>query len=408
MSRERVIVLGAGIQGVCAALALQNHGWSVTLIDEAPDCMLRSSLRNEGKIHLGFVYANDSSFKTSLLMLRAGLRFTNLIEGWIGEHVAWHLLKSRPFTFLVSRGSLLSPEKILSSYERLQNAYRESFASERSNYLGDTLVELWREIPLHSLSNLIRADSSLKAIETVEASIDLVRFRELMRSSLIASSKVETLYGHQVEFVTRTSDGFRVEGVNSERSKWDRSAEIVVNCLWEGRLKIDQLLGITPARKWVYRLKHRLLGELPRSLSALPSLTLVLGPFGDIVVNPSRRTYVSWYPACMQGWSTDLSPPKVWDKACKGESTGQRAEVISQEALSAFDEFVPGMLNFEVDEVDAGVIFSWGESDIDDPESELHRRHEIGIHCHDGYFSIDTGKFTCAPLFAEQLVSKIR
>jgi hypothetical protein len=59
--------------------------------------------------------------------------------------------------------------------------------------------------------------------------------------------------------------------------------------------------------------------------------------------------------------------------------------------------------------VDAGVIFSWGEShiDVDDPGSELHQRHAIGVHAHDGYFSIDTGKFTCAPLFASHLLDAL-
>ena len=70
-----ILVLGAGIQGISTALALRHRGYRVTVIDRMPGLMLRTSLRNEGKIHLGYVYANDSSFQTSALLLRAALKF---------------------------------------------------------------------------------------------------------------------------------------------------------------------------------------------------------------------------------------------------------------------------------------------------------------------------------------------
>ena len=75
----------------------------------------------------------------------------------------------------------------------------------------------------------------------------------------------------------RTSAGFRLDGVQPDGCAWTREAEIVVNCLWEGRLALDHQLGVIPRRKWVYRLKYRLLGELSRNLIGLPSFTMVLG-----------------------------------------------------------------------------------------------------------------------------------
>jgi glycerol-3-phosphate dehydrogenase len=53
--------------------------------------------------------------------------------------------------------------------------------------------------------------------------------------------------------------------------------------------------------------------------------------------------------------------------------------------------------------VAAGVVVAWGDSDIDKPDSELHRRLDIGVHDHDGYLSVDTGKLTTAPLFAAKV-----
>jgi len=65
------------------------------------------------------------------------------------------------------------------------------------------------------------------------------------------------------------------------------------------------------------------------------------------------------------------------------------------------------MASARVSSVDAGTVVAWGDRDIDRPDSELHERHDIGVHEHDGYFSIDTGKLTCAPYFAQQLAARL-
>ena len=137
------LVLGAGIQGVCAAFALRSRGYQVTLIDQEAAPMLRASGRNEAKIHLGLVYANDASFRTASLMLDAALAFAPLLDGWLdGEPIDWVGLTSRPFHYAVMRDSLLSTDELQLFYERVQHAYVER-ASEGS-YLGQRPARLWR------------------------------------------------------------------------------------------------------------------------------------------------------------------------------------------------------------------------------------------------------------------------
>ena len=55
-----------------------------------------------------------------------------------------------------------------------------------------------------------------------------------------------------------------------------------------------------------------------------------------------------------------------------------------------------------IDTVDAGIITAWGATDIDDPGSGLHARHEVGPWAAEGWISVDTGKLTTAPLFAQR------
>ena len=75
--------------------------------------------------------------------------------------------------------------------------------------------------------------------------------------------------------------------------------------------------------------------------------------------------------------------------------------------LRAMSRFVPSLVDVEPVSAAPGVIVAWGQTDIDDSGSGLHQRSAIGVHEHDGYFSIDTGKLTCAPLFASDLLERV-
>jgi glycine/D-amino acid oxidase-like deaminating enzyme len=404
VAKNRAIVLGAGIQGVSVALGLQQRGFAVVLVDKASDCLLRASFRNEGKIHMGFVYANDPSFKTSTLMLRASLSFSRLLDEWTGREIDWRALSSHPFMYVIARTSMVAPDRLLQSYEKLQHEYRTVLKQEGGSYLGQRPASIWEPLSADHLKAWINEKFAVCGVQTVETSLELEGFRRIMRAALARSGAIEPCFGCSVESVTRTAHGFRVEGSRADGMTWDRHADIVVNCLWDGRLKLDEHMGIRPERKWVYRLKYRLLGTLPREFEGMPSLTVVLGPYGDVVMYPHAKTYISWYPACMRGWTDGVSVPQEWERHCAGWVEDTEASRIAQDALAGFEQVVTGIAQADIDVVDAGVIFSWGKTDIDDPGSELHERFHVGVHCYDGYFSIDTGKFTCAPLFAKQFL----
>jgi hypothetical protein len=54
-----------------------------------------------------------------------------------------------------------------------------------------------------------------------------------------------------------------------------------------------------------------------------------------------------------------------------------------------------------------GVIFAIGSSDIEDPASRLHHRDQIGIVSSGCYHSIDPGKLTLVPYFADMCADRI-
>src|SRR5665647_1095597 len=68
----RVGILGGGLQGCCVALSLAERGVDVTLFDRNEHLLSRTAVANEGKVHLGYMYASDPSYSTARMMMRGG------------------------------------------------------------------------------------------------------------------------------------------------------------------------------------------------------------------------------------------------------------------------------------------------------------------------------------------------
>jgi hypothetical protein len=159
-----------------------------------------------------------------------------------------------------------------------------------------------------------------------------------------------------------------------------------------------------PDRKWIHRLKYGIRFRLIDATS-VPTVTIVLGPFGDLVAYGGGSYYISWYPACMTAHSGALAPPACWGASPDDAYLSN----IARKTFIAMETIVPQLRNVRPQEiaVKAGVIVAWGSTDIDDRASELHRRHEIGVHSYGRYHSIDPGKFTMAPRFARVCADRI-
>ncbi len=401
-----VAVLGAGLQGACIALELAHRGVEVVLLDQDATPMNRASLRNEGKVHLGLVYANDASLRTARVMLGGALHFHRLLARWLGSTLD-ELGCSTPFDYLVANESLLSAAELAKHYAAVESEYHRYLARHpEASYLGRRPRRLYRSLTRDELACHVLPARFQAGFRTEELAVDTDQLAILIRRALDRSPLISLVPGRRVMAVERADGLFRIEG-RGDAGSWRMESRQVVNATWVSRLAIDRGIGLECAGGWLYRLKYRVIARLPESLRQAPSVTMVLGRYGDVVVRPGGTVYLSWYPLALQGWSHELEPPASWDAPCRGQAAPEHARQLAAAVLDAIDSWFPGMGAAEPVLVDAGVIFAYGHTDVDNAASGLHDRTKIGVTSVDGYHSVDTGKLTTAPLFAVEAADRV-
>jgi hypothetical protein len=198
--------------------------------------------------------------------------------------------------------------------------------------------------------------------------------------------------------VRRDGAAFRVSGTSGGQLR-HIEARHVINASWENRFKIDRTAGMEHAPGWLHRLKYRVIARVPDAMRDGPSVTMVVGRYGDVVIRPDGSAYFSWYPAGLQGWTAALAPPAAWNAPCRGDVAPDASRAIAAALLDGIERWYPGASPSTGRIVDAGAIVAYGASDVDDPESGLHDRTRVGVTSSAGYHSVDPGKLTTAPLF---------
>jgi hypothetical protein len=138
----------------------------------------------------------------------------------------------------------------------------------------------------------------------------------------------------------------------------------------------------------------------------IPSATIVLGPFGDLV-NYGDDLFLSWYPIGCTTFSTGTRAPS-WPPALDEKDLSKLREGIYaglRPLVPCLSALAPEHLRAA--EVNGGIIFALGDTDLSAPTSGLHQRYRTGPRSFGRYHSIDTGKYTTAPPFAKQLADRL-
>lgn len=401
----KIAILGAGGAGVCAALELAHRGCDVDLYDENTEPLTQASRNNEGKIHLGLVYAKDRSLQTAKTMMQGAIHFTACLERWI-DLASIDPLVSTPFYYAVHKDTMTDAADLERHYQHCQRLFDDACSATGLAYLGRERRLIVEEVSVEEMAGLVSPHQVLRLYRTSELAVDVRAIADRLSAAVRATSRIRFRSGASISSVTQPGDGklcvaFRVGGAE-HREIYDH----VANTLWHGRLEIDSTYGLTPERGWIYRYKLGGWINVPMDAAAIPSVTFVLGPFGDIVNLGRRGLYFSWYPAGMIGTSQELKPPD-WGR----QISDSKRRAILRDSYAAARSLCPALCSVEYsdDRIEAagGVIFAWGETDIDHRRSRLHTRHEIGIRSEGNYHTVNTGKYTMVPYLGYKVAERI-
>ena len=107
----RIGVLGGGLQGCCVALAAARRGMRVILFDRNDRLLSRTAVANEGKIHLGYMYAGDPTLSTARMMMQGALAFAPFMAQHLDQQPET-IEVSDPAIYVVHRDSQRSADEV--------------------------------------------------------------------------------------------------------------------------------------------------------------------------------------------------------------------------------------------------------------------------------------------------------
>jgi glycine/D-amino acid oxidase-like deaminating enzyme len=389
MPRARVAVLGAGIMGSCTALLLAEAGFDVELFDAAPAPLSGASRWNEGKIHLGFLYAGDPSLATARHVIPGGLAFAPLIERLVGQEVGAGGGQAEDL-YLVHRNSVASPEAMAAYHDGVHALLRDAgLQAARS-----------RRLSAAELAAISGSDAVVAGFAVPERSVDTRWVADRLEAALANSPRVELRCGAGV--LAARPDGAE-DGpwrIATDPPEAGGRFDWVVNALWHGRPAVDATAGLPEPAPFTQRYRVSLFVHAPgvEQRGAL----LAVGPFGDMKAYGGGRFYLSWYPAGLlaETVATEVTDPPAPDAAAVIAATRAGLYPLlpgAARVLDAAEDVV----------VAGGWVFAVGRGSLADPASALHRRDAFGVQRRGRYLSVDTGKYSTAPWLAARIASAI-
>ena len=401
VTHPRIAILGGGILGTCTALELARRGQPVTIIEGATRLLEGASRWNEGKIHLGFLYAADPSLRTATRMIPGGLAFSELVSRHIGQSL--DPLTTDDDVFLVHRESVVDADAFAAYADRVSALLREAAAQHGAPHYLSNVCEPVRRLSPSELAALTTSENVVAGFRVPECSVSTVAVADLLCAAVAAEPCIEVRTSTRIDAVRRRDSG-RLDVITSALDADGLIGfDVAVNALWEGRLAIDATLSITPPAPWTHRFRAGVFGHAgePRS-----SAVLCTGPFGDVKRYRDGRVYLSWYESGLLAEGHEIEPPRR-----KAKLSRERGAQVMQGTLDALAKYFPAVVDLahEADELEVrgGWVYAIGQGSLADRASTLHQRDKFEITIDRGYISVDTAKYSLAPWLAAKVAETI-
>ena len=173
-------VLGGGLQGCCTAIALAARRVRVILFDKNDALLSRTAIANEGKIHLGYMYAGDPTLSTAKTMMAGALAFAPFLERYLARPAHAFSL-SVPATYIVHRDSQHSAEDVCAYLKTVHRLINEAADGRKQAYFGKDLGAPIRRWSAAEKATEFDPQSTLAAVSTPEVAINPIVLAQILR-----------------------------------------------------------------------------------------------------------------------------------------------------------------------------------------------------------------------------------
>jgi glycine/D-amino acid oxidase-like deaminating enzyme len=382
--------------GCSLALFLARNGAHVSLFDEAAEPFTGASRWNEGKIHLGYLYAGDPSLDTARKLIDGGLLFRDLVQELLEEDIS-PAVSPRDDIYLAHRSSIVDADWMSGYFKAVSGLIRSHPSADR--YFSDLTNAGSVGLTAAELRNVTRSDAIVAGFRVPERSILTNWVADRYIAAIKAEPSIELLSNVRIEAVAGSADKWRVSANPAITDSFD----VIVNCLWHGREAVDRASGFAAsAGQTSYRYRASAFLRCQETCK-LPSAVLAVGAFGDIKNYNDRDLYLSWYGEGLVEDRTDGPSAIGLDAHAKDRILAGTVNRLSE----YFPELVDIVRRPSSLDVAGGWVVARGTGSLDDPLSPLHRRDRFGISRFGSYFSVDTGKYSTAPWLAKRLANEI-
>ncbi|MZR31636.1 NAD(P)/FAD-dependent oxidoreductase [Sneathiella litorea] len=400
----RIAILGAGIMGSSLAILLARRGANVTLFEGGGAPMMGASRWNEGKIHLGYVYAGDPTLASARHVLSGGISFAPIVSEILQTDI-------RPYStteddlFVLHQDSVVDKAEFKGFLKKLDEIAGSH--PDAGDYFGNLSGYSSLELTTKEIEPIANPETTVSAFRVPERSVQTEVIAGLYCAALGNDKKITLETGCTVTNVSpqdMDNGSWSVTCDTADGKKTFEEFDSVINALWHGRMDIDAKVGIPPSGTWSNRYRVSLFAKTNRVVKT-PSAFVAVGAFGDVKNYDDRSFYLSWYPAGLLLDSIDVLP-KTPDPL-----TVEQKNIITENVRSGLatvligaDEIFDAAQDIRVE---GGFVFAQGRGSIAERSSTLHSRDKFGITRKGRYYSIDTGKYSSAPELATILVKEL-
>src|SRR6516164_8175674 len=205
----RVAVLGGGLQGCCTALALAERRVRVTIFDKNDVLLSRAAIANEGKIHLGYMYAGDPTLSTAKTMMTGALSFAPFLERYLGQP-AQSFSVSVPANYVVHRDSQRSVEEVCAYLKTVHALINEAADGRNQAYFGKDLRAALRPWSAAQREAEFDPAIALAVFSTPEIAINPSALAQILRDRVAAHPQIEVRCNRTVVRAEEERNGIRV------------------------------------------------------------------------------------------------------------------------------------------------------------------------------------------------------